>query len=194
MVTAPAVGATFAVHETSGDESLSERLRPGGATFGMGAPTNAVDLVSELDAAAPRLNSIERSRLSEAPGSRHVVQALTDHGTRPQRGYGVTEAGSPHEEDLAKRHEAISTAAAIPIPDDRLGEGPCFVMAHNGRHVGDAELLAEPTAGAIAQFDLPELTARSASLPPTASVEVLERAPVDAGVGGDLRPEPVVHR
>jgi len=96
MVMALMAGAEFVMHDVLRGSSLSEKLRTTGATFVVGVPTHAIDLISELDAGAEPVTTVRGFRLSGASGSRDVVTSLLRHGILPQSGYGMTEAGSHH--------------------------------------------------------------------------------------------------
>ncbi|HVR32633.1 MAG TPA: class I adenylate-forming enzyme family protein [Acidimicrobiia bacterium] len=96
MVMSLMAGAEFVVHDVPRGASLSERLRSTGATFVVGVPTHAIDLVAELDAGADPVTTVRGFRLSGASGSRDVVSSLLGHGILPQSGYGMTEGGSHH--------------------------------------------------------------------------------------------------
>lgn len=96
MVMSLMAGAEFVVHDVPRGSSISDRLRSTGATFVVGVPTHALDLVAELDAGARPVTTVRGFRLSGASGSREVVSSLLEHGILPQSGYGMTEAGSHH--------------------------------------------------------------------------------------------------
>jgi len=299
MVMSLMAGAEFVVHDAPGGASLSERLRSTGATFVVGVPTHAVDLIAELDAGAEPITTVRGFRLSGSSGSRDVASSLLRHGILPQSGYGMTEAGSHHYtlpsddlsritetsgkacrgfearifdqndperalpageigqigcrgaslmlgyfdnqtatedafnadgwfmtgdlgsmdeagyirvtgrmkdviirgghniypadiEDLAMRFSTVAMAAAIAIPDDRLGERVCLVVsAKNGGRVDTAELLAFLSAEGLSRFDMPEYIAEVDAFPLTASGKILKRALTTALNEGSLRPEPV---
>jgi acyl-CoA synthetase len=96
MVMTLMAGGEFVVHDVPRGASLAARLRSTGATFVVGVPTHAIDLISELDAGAEPVTTVRGFRLSGAAGSQDVVTSLLRHGIRPQSGYGMTEAGSHH--------------------------------------------------------------------------------------------------
>lgn len=96
MVMSLMAGGEFVVHDVLRGTSVSDRLRSTGATFVVGVPTHAQDLVAELDAGARPVTTVRGFRLSGASGSREVVSSLLEHGILPQSGYGMTEGGSHH--------------------------------------------------------------------------------------------------
>jgi len=96
MVMSLMAGAEFVLHDVPRGASLSGRLRSTGATFVVGVPTHAIDLIAELDGGADPVTTVRGFRLSGAPGSRDVVPSLLRHGILPQSGYGMTEGGSHH--------------------------------------------------------------------------------------------------
>lgn len=95
LVTAMAVGGELVVHDLPKSRSLLDRLSETGATYLVGVPTHAIDLLAELrarDRYAPR--SIEGFRISGASVPSEVVATLMDYGIVPQSGYGMTETCS----------------------------------------------------------------------------------------------------
>lgn len=96
MVMSLMAGSEFVMHDVGRGVSVADRLRSAAATFVVGVPTHAIDLIAELDARADAPTSVKGFRLSGASGSAQVASALLRHGIRPQRGYGMTEAGSHH--------------------------------------------------------------------------------------------------
>src|ERR1700677_2928132 len=97
MIRAFAVGAEFVVHDLPKGASLVGRLVEIDATFLVGVPTHAYDLLAELQARDDgTLGKVRGFRISGAPASREVVAGLLERGVTPQSGYGMTEAGSHH--------------------------------------------------------------------------------------------------
>jgi acyl-CoA synthetase (AMP-forming)/AMP-acid ligase II len=95
LVTALLVGAELVVHDLPRGDSLVDRLNETGATYLVGVPTHAIDLLAELRArevSAPR--SITGFRISGAAIAGEVVAALLERGIVPQSGYGMTETCS----------------------------------------------------------------------------------------------------
>lgn len=80
-------------------------------------------------------------------------------------------------EDLALRHDAIDLAAAIPIPDDRLGERACLaVMFESGRSITAPEMIVHLAAQGLSRYDMPEFWLPLADIPlmPNGKMEKLE--------------------
>ncbi len=97
LITALAVGAELVVHDVPRGASLLDRLSATGASFLLGVPTHAVDLLAELDARGiARVDAIKGFRISGAAAPRAVVAALLQRGIVAQSGYGMTEACSHH--------------------------------------------------------------------------------------------------
>jgi acyl-CoA synthetase (AMP-forming)/AMP-acid ligase II len=95
LITALAVGAELVVHDVARGASLLDRLRETRASFLLGVPTHAIDLLAELDARrVARLDAIKGFRISGAAAPRDVVAALLHRGIVPQSGYGMTETCS----------------------------------------------------------------------------------------------------
>ena len=114
LIMALAAGGTFVIHDLPKTASLVDRLREIRATFLVGVPTHAFDLLKELEARnIARLDDLKGFRISGAPASKDVVGGLLERGIMPQSGYGMTEAGSHH----------------YTLPDD----DPRFVLETSGR-------------------------------------------------------------
>jgi acyl-CoA synthetase len=97
MIMAFAAGAEFIVHDLPKGASLVDRLTATGATFLVGVPTHAFDLLGELqNRGLSTLGNVRGFRISGAPASKDVVAGLLERGVMPQSGYGMTEAGSHH--------------------------------------------------------------------------------------------------
>ena len=116
MVMSLMAGAEFVMHDVPRGSSLAERLQSTGATFVVGVPTHAIDLIAELEGGAVPVTTVRGFRLSGASGSREVVTSLLRHGILPQSGYGMTEAGSHHytlpTDDVATVTETSGRACA----------------------------------------------------------------------------------
>lgn len=95
-------------------------------------------------------------------------------------------------EDYALRHPAIDLAAAIPVPDDRLGERACLaVMFAERAAITSAEMLDHLTAEGLSRYDLPEFWLPQADIPlmPNGKMDKLEI--MGRVRDGSLIPEPV---
>ena len=95
-------------------------------------------------------------------------------------------------EDLALRHSAIDLAAAIPVPDDRLGERACLaVMFEAGRNMDFSDMLRHLADEGLSRYDMPEfwLPLDDITLMPNGKMEKLE---IIRRIGdGTLMPQPV---
>jgi acyl-CoA synthetase (AMP-forming)/AMP-acid ligase II len=97
LVMTLARGGEFVVHDLPRRESLVDRIVETGATFAIGVPTHAIDLLSELrDRGLKALGAVKGFRISGAAVPPSVAADLLDRGVVPQSGYGMTEAGSHH--------------------------------------------------------------------------------------------------
>ncbi|MDO9440193.1 MAG: class I adenylate-forming enzyme family protein, partial [Beijerinckiaceae bacterium] len=90
-------GGEFVVHDLPRKHSLVDRIVETGATFVIGVPTHAIDLLSELrDRGMKALGAVKGFRISGAAVPPSVAADLLDRGVVPQSGFGMTEAGSHH--------------------------------------------------------------------------------------------------
>ena len=97
LVMGLAVGGETVLHDLVRGDSLLDRVVEVGATFLVGVPTHAMDLLSELKArglSGPGL--VKGFRISGAPAPQEAIAELLRYGVVPQSGYGMTEAGSHH--------------------------------------------------------------------------------------------------
>jgi len=95
-------------------------------------------------------------------------------------------------EDLALRHPALDLVAAIPVPDDRLGERACLaVMFEAGKTASAAEILAHLAEQGLSRYDMPEFWLPLDDIPlmPNGKMEKLEI--IQRVRDGSLVPEPV---
>jgi acyl-CoA synthetase len=92
-----AVGGELVVHDLPRGASTLDRIVEVGATFIVGVPTHAMDLLTEMKVrkmASP--GRVRGFRISGASAPREVIAQLIEMGVMPQSGYGMTEAGSHH--------------------------------------------------------------------------------------------------
>ncbi len=95
LLTAIVGGAEFVIHDLPCGASLVDRLVEVGATYLVGVPTHAIDLLAELDARGmDRLGRVRGFRVSGAASPGHVLQGLIAKGITPQSGYGMTETNA----------------------------------------------------------------------------------------------------
>ena len=95
-------------------------------------------------------------------------------------------------ESLALRHQAVDLAAAIPVPDDRLGERACLaLMFEEGESPAIAEILDHLAAEGLSRYDMPEFWLPVADIPlmPNGKLDKIE---IQRRIGaGELAPVPV---
>lgn len=97
MITALLVGAELVVHDLARGESALKRIVETRATYLVGVPTHASDLLRELSANPDiKIDALKGFRISGAPASQKVVAELLALGIVPQSGFGMTEACSHH--------------------------------------------------------------------------------------------------
>ena len=95
-------------------------------------------------------------------------------------------------ENLALRHPSVAKAAAVPVPDERLGEKVCMIVQPvMGRHLNGPELLVHLAESGLSKYDMPEYFATFESLPLTPSGKILKSALLDHIREGRIAPEPV---
>jgi acyl-CoA synthetase (AMP-forming)/AMP-acid ligase II len=97
MVMSLARGSELVVHDLARGKSLVDRLTETGATFVIGVPTHAIDLLAELRTRGlNKLGNVSGFRISGASVAPSVCAELLKFGVVPQSGYGMTEACSHH--------------------------------------------------------------------------------------------------
>ncbi|MEN9775034.1 MAG: hypothetical protein RL322_2104 [Pseudomonadota bacterium] len=95
-------------------------------------------------------------------------------------------------ESLAHQYPGLERVAAIPVPDERLGEKVCLVvMARSQKPIDANEVLAHLYHAGLSKFDMPEYFLQVDEIPLTASGKILKRAVVDAVNAGRWSPIPV---
>lgn len=95
-------------------------------------------------------------------------------------------------EGLAMQHPAVLRAAALPVPDPRLGEKVCLaVMLRPGHAVAPEALLLHLDASGLSKYDQPEFFMEVAEMPLTASGKILKRTVATRLDAGELVPVPV---
>jgi acyl-CoA synthetase len=117
LVMTLSAGGEFVVHDIPRGASLIDRIIEINATFIIGVPTHAIDLLSELRARKlKRLGAVKGFRISGAAVPPVVAAGLLEHGVIPQSGYGMTEAGSHHytrpDDEPARMIETSGRACA----------------------------------------------------------------------------------
>ena len=97
FVTALLAGAELVVHDLPRGQSLLARLAEVGATYLVGVPTHAIDLLAEVRSKpGSSLAAVKGFRISGAAVPKDVVTELMQYGATPQSGYGTTETCSHH--------------------------------------------------------------------------------------------------
>ena len=95
-------------------------------------------------------------------------------------------------EALVMQHEGVERAAAIPVPDDRLGEKVCLsVVIRQGLELSWDDILAHLDHLGLSKYDMPEYGLMLDQMPLTPSGKILKRELVSAVAHGKLKPEPV---
>lgn len=95
-------------------------------------------------------------------------------------------------ENLAMQHDAVARAAALPVPDSRLGEKVCLaVMFKPGQSVDADTLLAHLDEAGLSRYDMPEYFIALDEIPLTASGKMFKRGLVQDVREGRLAIEPV---
>jgi acyl-CoA synthetase (AMP-forming)/AMP-acid ligase II len=95
-------------------------------------------------------------------------------------------------EALAMRHGAVERAAAVPVPDERLGERVCIaVTLRPDAALIPAELLAHLDAEGLSKYDMPEFFVELDHMPLTSNGKILKRELNDWIDRHDVDPKPV---
>ena len=93
-------------------------------------------------------------------------------------------------EDLALRHPVVRKAAAVAIPDARLGERVCLVLVVGGAIDGEA-LLTHLDAAGLSKYDMPEYLLVTEQLPLGPTGKILKRELTAWIKSGRLVPVPI---
>ena len=95
MIMALGVGGELVIHDLPRGASLVDRLIETGATFLVGVPTHAIDLLGEVKARKlSGIGKLQGFRISGASAPPELVAELLRFGIVPQSGYGMTETCS----------------------------------------------------------------------------------------------------
>ena len=98
-------------------------------------------------------------------------------------------------ENLAMQHEFINKAAAVPIPDERLGEKVCLVYSgKNGTQLDAAQILAHLKNAGLSKYDLPEYLIQMDHLPIGPSGKISKKKILDLLANGSISPHAVGHQ
>jgi acyl-CoA synthetase (AMP-forming)/AMP-acid ligase II len=299
LVMAIETGGELVIHDVPRTKSTLDRIVEVGATFVVGVPTHAVDLLREIKERGIVPETVKGFRISGASAPREVVADLLKLGVVPQSGYGMTEAGSHHYtridddadrivqtsgrpcdgyevkiwhgdrldvevpvgeigqiggrgaslmlgyfddqaandeafnplgwfmtgdlgrvdkdgyiqitgrkkdliirgghnifpariENLTMQHPAVARAAALPVPDHRLGEKVCLAVEFRPGHAVDPlELLAYLDKAGLSRYDMPEHFLKLDAIPLTASGKIRKIDLIEQVASGALKPDPV---
>ena len=92
-------------------------------------------------------------------------------------------------EALAATDHAIQRAAAVPVPDQRLGERVCLaVMFRPGKTASPEEILKHLDDVGLSKYDMPEFFVEVDEIPLTASGKVRKRDVIDWIAEGRAKP------
>jgi len=95
-------------------------------------------------------------------------------------------------EALALRHPMVEQAAAIPLPDPRLGERVCLAIVPTANAQPDSnEILRYLAAAGVSRYDMPEFLLFLAEMPLTASGKIVKRELVRWVTESRVHPRPV---
>jgi acyl-CoA synthetase len=95
-------------------------------------------------------------------------------------------------ENLAVRHTGVTKAAAVPMPDERLGEKVCLIVQMRpGHDIDPQELLTYLGQAGLSKYDMPEYMAAVDELPLMPSGKVLKRQLIEWMNEGKVSPAPV---
>jgi acyl-CoA synthetase len=100
-------------------------------------------------------------------------------------------------EDCAMRHPAIGKAAAIPVPDERLGERVCLAVTPASKQsssLSGDEVLEFLHASGLSPFDMPEYFALLDELPLGPTGKVLKRELVEWLAAGRVAAQRIQRR
>ncbi len=108
LVMTLAAGAELVIHDLPRGASTLDRIIEVNATFIVGVPTHAIDLLDEMKKRNMRApGAIRGFRISGASAPQEVIEDLLEIGIYPQSGYGMTEAGSHNYTHIGDSAELI---------------------------------------------------------------------------------------
>ena len=91
-------------------------------------------------------------------------------------------------EALALTHKSVARVAAVPMPDERLGEKVCLCVSGS---IEPQEILDHLAKEGLSKFDMPEWFVSVQEFPLTASGKILKRKLTEMVKDGALDPQPV---
>ncbi|MDA8250094.1 MAG: hypothetical protein M0Z28_13085, partial [Rhodospirillales bacterium] len=86
---------------------------------------------------------------------------------------------------------AVQRAAALAVPDERLGEKVCLAVIGE---IAPAAMLAHLAAEGLSRYDMPEYMLTMEVFPQTASGKILKREIAAMLARGELAPTPIRYR
>jgi acyl-CoA synthetase len=127
------------------------------------------------------LGSLDANGYLRIAGRRKDVIIRGGHNIHPGR-----------VEALAMRHAAVERAAAVAVPDARLGEKLCLVvMLRSGARIDPGDLLAHLDAAGLSKYDMPEYVLALDRMPLTPSGKIRKRDIADLIAQRRVTPVPV---
>jgi len=151
-------GATFVVHDRLRGESTIDQILEVEASYVVGVPTHALDLLNEMDARGMgRLGKVRGFRISGAAAPREVFERLIAAGVNPQSGYGMTETNGHQYTRPGDDLDLISGSCGRAVPGyvvsvfdpddpDRVmpqgevgivgGKGACLMLGYYDDQIG----------------------------------------------------------
>jgi acyl-CoA synthetase (AMP-forming)/AMP-acid ligase II len=95
-------------------------------------------------------------------------------------------------EALASTHQGIHHAAAVPVPDSRLGEKVCLAVSlYPGKQVSSNDILTHLHKLGLSKYDMPEYFLTLDDIPLTASGKIRKRDIAKWIVDGRVKPAPI---
>ena len=95
-------------------------------------------------------------------------------------------------EALALKHDSVLHAAAVPVPDERLGEKVCLaVMARPEKSIRVDDVLSHLAAAGLSKYDMPEYFMTLDEFPLMPNGKVRKQVLMDWMSDGAAMPEPV---
>jgi acyl-CoA synthetase len=85
----------------------------------------------------------------------------------------------------------VEQAAAVALPDPRLGERVCLAIVPAANAQPDPNEILEHLVGAVSRYDMPEFILFLAEMPLTASGKIVKRELVRWVAEGRVQPRPV---
>ena len=122
-----AAGLELVVNTPPPDRTALDWILETGATYVMGVPTHAMDVLAELRRRElDRLGAVKVFYMAGSPIPRETAQAFLDIGVVPQNVYGMTENGSQpiHLAERRSAHDRRDLRTRLPrLRDPDLGQG-----------------------------------------------------------------------